>query len=147
MNWTFNSVFLIYSSDDLLLKWHHCILSLIIISFILQVLLNLDMLCCWVTCIFVLYIYIYHIIYIYIILYIYNWWKYWIYHTHPSLVIPKKRSGNQLFNFFIRIELTNFYSLMDWASQETYDRSKLEQFGATTGTKMLLKPDQRFELT
>ena len=59
---------------------------------------------------------------------------------------PKKRSDNQLFNFFIGTELTNFYSLMDQASQETYDRSKLEQFGATTGTNMLLKPDQRFQL-
>ena len=60
---------------------------------------------------------------------------------------PKKRSGNQLFNLFIGIELTNLYSLMDRSSHETYERSKLEQFGATTGTKMLLKPDQRFELT
>ena len=49
---TLNTVCLIYSSDDLLLKWHCYILPLTIISFILYF-FNLDLLRCWVICIFV----------------------------------------------------------------------------------------------
>ena len=47
----FNNVCLIFSADDLFLKWHHYILALIIISFILQVFFRLDLLCCWAICI------------------------------------------------------------------------------------------------
>ena len=36
---------------------------------------------------------------------------------------------------------------MEQASEETYDICKLEQFGATTGTNPLLKPDLRIKLT
>ena len=50
---TLSTVCLTYSSDDLLLKWHCYVLPLTIISFILWVFFNLDLLCCWVVCIFV----------------------------------------------------------------------------------------------
>ena len=47
-----NTICLTYSSDDLV-KWHYYILPFTIIYFILQVFFNLDLLCCWVICIFV----------------------------------------------------------------------------------------------
>ena len=50
---TLHTACLTYSADDLLLKWHCYILPLTIISFILQVFFNLDLLCCWVLCILV----------------------------------------------------------------------------------------------
>ena len=78
---TLNTFCLIHSSDDILLRWYCYVLPLIIISFILEVFFNVDLLCCWVICIFfcnfIIHLqsfwkeekYLYYIIYIYIYIY------------------------------------------------------------------------------
>ena len=50
--WWDSTCWLIYSFDDLLLKWHYYLFPLAISSFILYLFFDLDLLCCCVICTF-----------------------------------------------------------------------------------------------